>query len=315
MSDRRVFASVLAAAITLASTASAQTASEVERAEKLFTEASALVAQQDYAAACPKLEESQRLDPALGTQFNLALCYEKIGRLGSSWQNLRAVEKLAHATGKRGREETAVAKLNELRARVPYLVVTAEAADVTVRVDGKDVDRAEWSFWAVDPGDHRIEASAPAKKSWQTHVTVPETAARSDTDRAYRVAVPRLEMASGGTRIVTVTRQTTNTKRTVAYVAGGLGVVGLGVAAITGAMLLHDNSTADRTCTPRCDQEGRDAVASAETLLPINAIAWAVGAVGIGAGTFLLLTSKPAPAALTPSIGPGRASLGITTRF
>jgi hypothetical protein len=60
----------------------AQTAADTDRAERLFAEASALVAAGKYAEACPRFEESERLDGALGTHYNLALCFEKIGKLG-----------------------------------------------------------------------------------------------------------------------------------------------------------------------------------------------------------------------------------------
>ena len=52
-------------------------ASDVARADLAFREGRALLTEGNYDAACPKLEESQRLDPALGTLVNLAVCYEE----------------------------------------------------------------------------------------------------------------------------------------------------------------------------------------------------------------------------------------------
>ena len=56
-------------------------------AEHLFQEARVLVERGDYAAACPKLEASQKLEPAVGTQFNLADCYEHVGRTASAHED------------------------------------------------------------------------------------------------------------------------------------------------------------------------------------------------------------------------------------
>ena len=51
----------------------------------LFAEGGKLVADGDHTAACPKFEESFHLDPGIGTGFNLADCWEHIGRTASAF--------------------------------------------------------------------------------------------------------------------------------------------------------------------------------------------------------------------------------------
>ena len=95
--------------------------------DKLFADAMNLIAEEKFAEAIPKLEETQRIDPGIGTQFNLAICYAKTGRLALAWKNFRQVETLAGASGKKERAEAARAKLEELRRGAP---------NVAIRLDG-----------------------------------------------------------------------------------------------------------------------------------------------------------------------------------
>src|SRR5438034_1147130 len=65
--------------------ARAQSSEAKAAAEASFEEARQLVLAGHFAEACPKLEASQRLDPAPGTELNLADCYEKTDRFASAW--------------------------------------------------------------------------------------------------------------------------------------------------------------------------------------------------------------------------------------
>jgi hypothetical protein len=63
--------------VLAASLASADETPDSVRAAALLTEGRGLMAAEDYAAACPKLAESQALDPAPDTAFDLGICYQK----------------------------------------------------------------------------------------------------------------------------------------------------------------------------------------------------------------------------------------------
>ena len=78
-SSRALLAAI--AVMLLASPAlSDVSAADRSAAQGLFDQGRDLMTKGDFAHACPMLEESQRIDPGQGTQFNLAKCYEGLGR-------------------------------------------------------------------------------------------------------------------------------------------------------------------------------------------------------------------------------------------
>jgi hypothetical protein len=203
--------------------------------------------------------------------------------------------------------------MDALRPRVPHLVLSAADADATLRVDGEIVVPTELTLFAVDPGKHALDATAPAKQPWHMDVLVPAT-----DGAEVKIAVPALVAATG--KVITV--NTTNGKRVAAIVVGAIGAVGVATGVVTGILVLDAKSTADRDCTPVCaDQSGRDAVNRGKTLVPINDVAWGVGAAGLGGALVLYLLSRQdaAPvtnrALLAPMLGPGLGGVGMEGTF
>src|ERR1700690_2972081 len=75
---------VLVASVWLnAKTAHAQ--DPVATADVLFNDARAAMAVKRFDIACAKFRESNRLDPAVGTLFNLANCEAQRGQLVTAW--------------------------------------------------------------------------------------------------------------------------------------------------------------------------------------------------------------------------------------
>lgn len=313
---RRVVTSAVVAGIAIAATERVAYAQPKEDPDALFEEGNRLMDAGRDAEACPLFERSLGLDSSLGTRLNLAICYEKIGRLGSAYRLYRDVAQVAHDTGKTKREEVAREHLGTLRATASFVtVVVADAASSpVVSIDGVTIAREDYGFVALDPGQHAVQAVAPRTKPFTTTVTV--TAPRQEK---HEVSVPILETE---VRIEKKVETVVNGRRTAAYIAGGVGIIGVVTAVVTGLMVASAESTAEDRCNrpvPNsdklgCDSEGSSAVKRGETLLPINAVAIGVGALGLGVGTYLFLTSTPRTSpAVAPAIGPG--SLGIVGRF
>src|SRR5258708_17552643 len=89
-------------------------------AQALFDQAKQLATSGKYADACPKFEESERLDPGIGTQFQLASCYEHVGRIASAWTLFLDVASAARGMKQPEREKVARERAAALEGRIPH---------------------------------------------------------------------------------------------------------------------------------------------------------------------------------------------------
>ena len=112
-------------------------------AQALFDDGKRLLKEKSYAEACPKLAESMRLDPALGTKLHLADCYEKNGQTASAWVLFREAAEQAKIANQLDRFKKASDRADALALRLCRLrievSVEAEVTGVEVVRDGRFV--------------------------------------------------------------------------------------------------------------------------------------------------------------------------------
>ena len=180
MSRRSFRAGLLAAFVALAAAPRAYADASGEQsaaAQALYDESGLLMTAGRWAEACPKLETSQRLDPAIGTLIRLAYCYcegspsQAKGKTASAWAAFTDAESLARkANDKRAEDAAKQARLLEPRLSRLLLELDPERqAGLEIRRDGKVVDPGLWGTAVpVDPGSHTLEASKPGKQPWKT---------------------------------------------------------------------------------------------------------------------------------------------------
>ena len=187
----------VAAVLATASPARADRAEELA-AQTLYDKALELMKAGKPASACPLLSESQRLDPAAGTQYRLAECFEKTGRTEAAWRLYTEVAEASKKAGRKDREAQARDRAEALRKLLPRLTITvppdvAKAGGLAVKRDEKAVPREEWNLEVpVEPGEHTVEVQATGKKAWRRTVT-------SRAGATEEVRVPVLEtMAAVG---------------------------------------------------------------------------------------------------------------------
>ncbi len=159
-------------------------------ARALFNEGRKLVDSGSYAEGCIKFEQSLKLDPGLGTSFNLADCEERIGRTASAWTRFLDVAAATKLQGQQERERVARARAAALEPRLSRLSleVGAKVDGLVVERDGMPVDSAAWGMaLPIDPGEHVIGAKAPGKEPWSETISV------SAGPSTLRVRVPELQ--------------------------------------------------------------------------------------------------------------------------
>lgn len=306
-------------------------AGDAAAAEALFNEARRLMSQGNFQAACPQLEESQKLDPGMGTLFNLGDCYEKVGRTASAWAAFLDVAAQAKNAGQAARETDARSRAQAIEPKLSRLTITVEGdpastANLVVKRDGQiGVGRAQWGLaLPIDPGEHVVEASAPGKLPFTGKVQI------APNGQNAKLVVPALESApvapvrapvAPPPKEAEAPSESSVSQRTLGLVVGGVGVVGLGVGAVFGLQSMGKKGDADNHCNADnfCDATGlsarKDAL-SAGTLSTVFVVAGAALAAG-GAVLFFTAPNKdPKRAArFAPVALPSGGALTVTGSF
>jgi hypothetical protein len=283
-------------------------------AEALFEQARAAMAAGSYDIACARFRDSDKLDPAVGTRFNLADCEERRGRVATAWSLFRGV--LSELAQDDDRRPIAEERARALLPRIPYLKMQPSAhapSGVRVRIDG--VELGEGSFGLalpMDPGAHDLVLIPPEGGAGQQSTF----ALREGEHRDLPIQLSGARASSGPapadeTPGASTPSTADGSQQKWAYVAGGVGAAGVVVGAVTGIITLNKKSTANANCSDDrhvCNRAGVDANESGKTFGTLSAVGLGVGVIGLAAGAYLWLTApQPSPTAAHPSIPLRRA--------
>jgi serine/threonine-protein kinase len=289
-------------------------ANDPATATMLFNEGRRLANEGKYTEACPKFEESERLDPGIGTRFNLADCYEHTARTASAWALFLDVASTAGGTGQEARELVARKRAAALEPHLSRLTIVApKVAGLEVHRNGEDVPAMLWSSAVpVDPGSYTVEAAAPGRKRWSAVTTVGKAGA------SVTVTIPDLEEATA-----TATAQAAEapappppdaskgrTERFVAMGLAGAGVVGLGIGTYFGIRSIDKHSDYEKLCTGNVCQPAagplHDEAVSAGTASTVSFVLGAALAAG-GVALWFLAPRNSTSVAVAPAVGSSSA--------
>lgn len=307
--------------------AAAQVGQDVATAQALFDEGKRLMEAKSFAEACPKLVESQRLDPGGGTLYAIALCHEAEGKTATAWADYNVASAEARKTGRKDREEAATAKQKELEPKLTKMRIVVDAKTkapgLALARDGAVMGDAQWGVpLPVDPGEHTFVAKAPGKIDWESTVVL------RGEGKTIDVVVPPLTDAPKpppppAAEIPVEKPQPAppppSAQKTWAVVIGAAGLLGVGVGTYFGVSAFSSWSDAEKACpNKQCPNQnaratGTEAASSAGTAADLSTVLVAVGAGALVAGVVLWITAPRGDSRgyfLSP--GAGRSASGLT---
>ena len=307
---RRGVRSALAFSL-LASSAIAQTAQDEAAAAAQFERGLSEMKAGRYDIGCPALAESYHLDSRPGTLFTLAECEAKWGLVASAVAHyddyLSRFHKMTpdQRRNQRGREKIAENQVRALRGDVPTLEINLpKDAPPSLKVtrDGVALGRASIGVaLPIDPGEHVIVVTAEGGATREQKVTV----LRGD-QKAVSLELPAVAPATRDppqqqpqpTIAQTVEPPPKEEPKASSHVGWSLtvlalGVGGLGVGAITGALTIGKKADIDKHCVNLvCDSQGKGAADESKTLGIVSTVTFIVGAVAV-AGSVVLFATEP----------------------
>jgi hypothetical protein len=344
-----------AVVLAAAPLAVAQPAPAVERtAEDNYNRGRDLMKASRYQDAAAAFEVSQKLDPAWGTLYNLAQCYEHIGKLASAqaiYRDLARPDSFPRGPSvplerdRAGRKD-AGQRADALDKRVPKLRLTLAAPPpgVAVTLDGSDATRLIGSERPVDLGAHKIHASAPGHGDFETTATIADEAktvsvaielAASPPPRVVDAGdkpavVDDRGLAPGGSaaqpavqtppsELVAAPRSPRKTYGVVVAAGGGV-LVATGL--VFGQLASGKWKDAQDACENRICADAAalnaGAVSEGRSRATASTVLVIGGAVAVAAGAVLYLTAPRARAMsawLTPRAGAGGLAVTLDGRF
>ena len=262
---------------------------DVAMADTLYKAGIAKLEAGAYKEACPLLADSLKLDKAAGTIFALADCHAFLGEIATAVQRyedyLQMVSGMPPEKQARqeqsGRVERAKKQLEDLRPLVPAIsfVLPAQIPEGTrVEKDGIELSLVSLSMvFPMNPGEHVVRVLVPGREAVETRFSAvsgekkrvellfPEAKIDAPLPSKPVISVPSLPRMEQAVLPERPKDSRTSGMRVGAYVALGLGAVGLGVGGTLGGIVLDGKNDVLERC-PRDKTTEQMLCASAEDI-------------------------------------------------
>jgi PEGA domain len=302
----------------------------VRAARQLFVDAEHDEDGGRWSDALQKLRRVVEVKRTGGVAYHVALCEEHLGQLAAALDDYTAAQGLARDENAQDVLRLVGKRITDLAQRVPHVTirVPADVPDARVTLDGAALPAAVLgTSIPVDPGDHRVEATAPGHSPASRVVTLRE----HDSTAVYLTLPPLVAppappaspsppppdaSASPSAPQNPVTAETPSAPRTAALLSTA-GAVVLAAGGV-GAYVLAGNAHASgKTSCAQVISTSPDACNSQKSAVHVwdftAAGAW-VAAAAVGA-VAVVLWARPAPAAASASLLVGLGGVDLEGRF
>jgi hypothetical protein len=206
-------------------------------------------------------------------------------------------------------------RIEQLNAQIPTIIFTAkdgsgaDLSGVKVTMDGEVlVNHLAGTGLSVDPGEHTFTFETAGQPTVTKKFLV--QASQKDRHELIAFGAPATPSTSTPTD-ATDSGGGLGGQKIGALVAGGVGVVGLGLGAVFGIVAMSQKGTAQSACPNTCaTQDGVNDWNSAASSATISTVAFIVGGVGL-AGAAALWFTAPSGTSASAQVGLGPSGIQL----
>jgi len=285
--------------------------------------------------AIPRFLASYRLDRRPKALLNLADCESQVGELLAAREHAAEGRELARQQHESELAAVADAQLATLEQKTPRLTLrlTPLAADpaagTQITLDGTSVDASSLGTpLALNPGPHRITATAPGRADREIDLTLGEGARQEvNVQAGTSLATPGVAAPSPGpasdapleSRPEPAPRSadaSSGTRRAMTYGVIGLGAAGLTVGIGLGLAAVSKHGALEQACPAnRCGRAEQGDLDAFHAFRTVSAIGYVVGAAALAGGVVLWLTTPSGSPGVSARVVVSPASAGVSGSF
>lgn len=274
----------------------------VEKAQNLFKKGAALHAVKRYTLALEQFRASYAAVASPNSRLYVARCLAELGTLDEAYLEFDGTAEEAGARADAEpryakTQQTALVERDDLTRKLGLVTVTVlhpESAR-SLEIAGKQVPRERWGKpFPVKPGGAEIVLHPQRGDPSATTITLTAGEAKSlELDATPKSAPIAAESTAPEVpaEAAPVSSPARTYLRPYAYAAAAVGVAGFVTFTVGGLMANSTYSDLSESCVGPCPEGRKDDVSAGKTQQTIANIGLAVGAVGLAAGTTLLILS------------------------